>query len=60
MRGKIFSDFYSAGDKLLQSQQITRFVSEHQKERTRTKDTNVESRRNYSRVYRLLVNGNPV
>ena len=29
---KIFSDFYSAGDKLLQSQQITRFVSQHQKE----------------------------
>ena len=27
VRRKIFSDFYSAGDKLLQSQQITRFVS---------------------------------
>ena len=60
MRRKIFSDFYSAGDKLLQSQQIARLVSQHQKEQTRTKDTNVENRRNYSRVYKLLVNGNPV
>ena len=60
VRRKIFSDFYSAGDKLLQSQQIARLVSQHQKEQARTKDTNVESRRNYSRVYKLLVNGNPV
>ena len=60
VRRKIFSDFYSAGDKLLQAQQIARLVSQPQKEQTRTKDTNVESKRNYSRVYKLLVDGNPV
>ena len=59
-RQKAFDDFYANGDRAIQSQQIASLVTQEKKARTRTKDADKESRRDFSRTYSLVLNGESI
>ena len=60
-RQKIFTEFYATGDKMMQSPQIASLVSKQPKIRTRKRRDKAKIRnREFTRVYTLLTNGNPI
>lgn len=62
IRTEIFNDFYSPGDKSVQSQQIASLVSETKKERERKRNNNKTTTRSreLSRQYHLFLNGEAI